>query len=921
MRFLLCIILLNIPFTLIASSTYEKALTAYNNKLMDDAYIYLKTVLQTDPDDLAGKVLMGKVLMHKQYFSGGITLLYEAQSEGADINLFISDLGNALMLMKNYTDVIELGRDKSLNKENRLTWYLLSATAYHKLKNNEQARKYYNNALDLSPKSDRALASFAAFELSQKNYILAQNLITRALELYPEQSRIWNLKGSFLQSKKLYPQALLAYEKAYSLNNNDPIVQRSLANSYTHAGRFDEALLLVDKVLLTTPEDGMAKLLQSQLLSNTAKLDEAKEVLNDISLKLSLYSNEHKNENSTLKYIAGTAAYLQNDIELAQKELLAYLHDQPEDLAAINMLVDIYNRQNQKDEVLALLESKEKLIMKNLALASKLINLYLTNRKIYKAEKLLKELEKEHGEKLTYILAKVSYLTKLERYSDAITLMNKHQPQQFSSEFLLTKGLVYRADHKLEQANDIANRLLAEFPLNSNFLTFKGVILLQEQQWAEAITIFEQLLINKPEDFNSQFNIATAKAALKQYIEAKTIVNKLLETQGEFIPLRMLSAKINRDTQNPQLALDTLIDITKSNSTNAAASYLLIDIYIQLGDFEAALVESERLTRLVFLNPKYIKQKIIIHLALNQHQEANKQIRLLEGLVKGPVEIYQVSQLYNKTGDISAEKLSLERAAGLDPKSLIIKLALVNVDIVLKEHKLADKTLKSVEKKYPNNANVQLVRGQLFAAKNELTQAKNCYKKALKLDNNFNQALVNWYQLTLQGVGKKDFTKTTKKILMNKPNNHLMRRLLADHLLTIGELEQAKKQYLILKDISTLPNRASVYNNLANITLKSNPTLAENYILKAISLGGSSASMVDTYGWIKSLQGSYVEGLTLLRRAHAMNSNDPAINYHLGYTLHKLQRNQEAKKELMLALSTELNFYERDEAEKLLSSF
>ena len=184
---------------------------------------------------------------------------------------------------------------------------------------------------------------------------------------------MWHLKGQLYIDKKDNNNALKAFETAYNIDNNDPIVQRALANAYTNAGQFDEALVLVDKILLNTPDDPMAKLLQSELLANTAKFEEAKAVLADISQKLSLYTDQQKNTNASLTYVAGAAAYLQNDFEVAQKELLAYLRDVPQDFAAIKMLVVIYSRQNQQDKALDLLETKEAVSYTHLTLPTKRI--------------------------------------------------------------------------------------------------------------------------------------------------------------------------------------------------------------------------------------------------------------------------------------------------------------------------------------------------------------------------------------------------------------------------------------------------------------------------------------------------------------------------------------------------------------------
>ena len=125
-----------------------------------------------------------------------------------------------------------------------------------------------------------------------------------------------------------------------------------------------------------------------------------------ILAKSYLCTDKQKNTNASLTYVAGSAAYLQNDFEVAQKELLAYLRDVPQDFAAIKMLVDIYLRQNQQDKALDLLETKEAIIIENLPLAARLIDLYLNNQKIYKAERLITNLETEFKNSPTLILKK-----------------------------------------------------------------------------------------------------------------------------------------------------------------------------------------------------------------------------------------------------------------------------------------------------------------------------------------------------------------------------------------------------------------------------------------------------------------------------------------------------------------------------------
>ena len=339
---------------------------------------------------------------------------------------------------------------------------------------------------------------------------------------------------------------------------------------------------------------------------------------------------------------------------------------------------------------------------------------------------------------------------------------------------------------------------------------------------------------------------------------------------------------------------------------------------MQQSEFELALNELDKLNKVVFLNPAYIKQKIEIYLALNDLKQATKQIEILEGLVDSPRELYELSQLYTRTNKPLKAKETLQRAQVLAPSSLLIQLQLIKLDIQLNLFEEANAALTAIEKTDSKNPNVLLVRGDLLLQQKQLSLASNKYAQALALDNNFTQALAKLYQITTLGFGQAAFENISTDILAKNKNFHFMRNLLADHYLNTGNTTKAKSHYEILKEVDNLPSKPLVLNNLANILLKEDLDLAEKYAFEALSLDDSSAAILDTYGWIQALQGKFEEALTTLRRAYTMNSNDPAINYHIGYTLLKLDRTTEAQRELQRALASEINFYERDEAQALI---
>lgn len=918
MRLIFPFLLILSSFTVTAADDYEKALLAFEKNNTKEAYVHLKNSLKNQPDNLPAQILMGKVLLLQEFYSDGIDIFREALDQGADINLVLNDLGHALMVTEQYDQVIELGKDKPLSKEGQLIWRLLSANAYSSLNEIVSARSAFEKALTIDSNDMRALSAFASFELNQKNVIPAKNLIDKVVSLYPNDSRVWNLTGQYYD--KIYEQAnaLTAYEKAYKINAEDPMVQRKLTYAYTNSGQYDKALSLIKKILVATPLDPYAKLLKSQLLTYTNRSEESQNILRDISEKLSRLTDAQKHSNISLAYVAGSAAYFQGKFELAQKELLFYIKERPEDLSGINILTDIYLQQGQTDNALDLLESKISIINSDLRLSLTLVDLYLNKNKLFKTDRIIAQLEENYKNYPKVITTRAKWLAKSSLYVEALTLLDNNTPQVFDASYTLTKGLIYKEQGDLEKASEIADILLESDAANSDYLTFRGALFLQQKKWQNAIVTFEKILINKPNDFTTLFNIATASAAIQNYQKAKEFIAKLIALQPNQIQLKILIAKLERDTGSISIAIKLFEDIVITNKTNTQAIEALQMIYFNQGDFNAALSESDKLTKLTFLNPEYIKQRAKIYLALNKLEDARKQLGLLQGIVKSPSELYELSQLQLQLNDIDNAKTSIAKALLLEPKILFLRLALVNIEMALGNIDKAATQLKSIEKDHKNNPNVLLMQGNLFMKESKYLLAQNKFHTALFMDNHFGLALTRLYELTEHGVGGADFSILLEDILEKYPNKHLMRNLLADYLINIKDFQNAKSHYEKLSVVNDWPNKASIFNNLAYISISSDLENAEMYAKKALDLNDSSPSIIDTYGWVLSLRGNYDESLKMLRKAFSMNSNDPSISYHLGYTLDKLGRVEEAKQELMKATSSTNIFIEYNDAVSLL---
>ena len=118
----------------------------------------------------------------------------------------------------------------------------------------------------------------------------------------------------------------------------------------------------------------------------------------------------------------------------------------------------------------------------------------------------------------------------------------------------------------------------------------------------------------------------------------------------------------------------------------------------------------------------------------------------------------------------------------------------------------------------------------------------------------------------------------------------------------------------------SLPNKAFLLNNLANIYAKHDADKALKYVEDALALQPNSAALIDTKGWLLSLSDDYQQGLSLLRQAYTLDSSDPSVQYHIAYTLNKLGRQEEARAILQKHQTLNKTFREQPDAQTLMQS-
>jgi putative PEP-CTERM system TPR-repeat lipoprotein len=911
-------------FSVYASSLgdYEKALTSYNAKQYDEAFIHLKNSLQQDPDNLVAKILMGQLLLINGYLSAAEIEFYEALEQGADINIIAEPLGNTLLLQNKYRDILDLNYADELVNQQKIKWLQIRASACIRLKQYSCAEKAYEDSLVIDPNSIMSLNGLASLALFQKQYSVADAYIGQALAISETDATTWRQKGQLARVNGDIDKAIEYFQQALQLNNDDPLTLRGLADLYLESNDFDGARTFVNQIIEKTPDDPLAILLSSWLDSKDKSKPVNNERLNKLNAILSSLGPEVIAEQPELLYISGLTAFFNGNTEQASKDFAKYLTKNPNDIQAVILLSRTYMATQQNKQALLLLEKHQNKLLENLDSALLLGELFINANRSFKAQSLVEELEQVYPKDPRLQLFKIKLMMVRGKQEEALAILDSNLAQNLSNPtFLFTYSMLNLQAGNKDKALEGANDLIKLYPDDANFLNLKAGILIRLNKLDTAIALIDKTLSLEPNLFPAKFNLASIYSRKGDLQQSNELIESLLKVSPTH--LQVLTLQAHNFVANNQLqeAINIYSDIMVLNPRDNYSKSQLASINMRMGDYDKALYHLDRLLAENFDNVDYQLQKAQVLLALKRYlelEEILKRVSFYSDLSLDSLVL--TSQLQRAINDYAGAITSLSAAEKLAPDNSFITLDKVKLLIETSQLDDASKIISAIEPRNLENPNFWLVKALYSNALKSETKAIKYLKTALELDPNYHQALVILYNMELRGSKEAGFSKQAKALLAVNPNNILAKNLLAQFYFTKQDFARASTLYAELLEAEIQINKAEIYNKLAIMSVESDLERSAEYIKKAFALNENDEQILDTYGWVLSLQGGYEEGLGLLRKAFARDSSNPEIRYHIGYTLIKLGRVDEAKNELSIAVNVQRPFYNRAKAKDLLNT-
>jgi tetratricopeptide (TPR) repeat protein len=218
-------------------------------------------------------------------------------------------------------------------------------------------------------------------------------------------------------------------------------------------------------------------------------------------------------------------------------------------------------------------------------------------------------------------------------------------------------------------------------------------------------------------------------------------------------------------------------------------------------------------------------------------------------------------------------------------------------------------------KQQPNAAVSHMLLGQVALARQQPAEAIQAFSQAHRLEPS-TESLLRLYAAQVGQVEPRRNLALLQQWLAQRPDDALVRNALAESLVALGRLADARRHYeLLLKQTDA----NAVRNNLAEVLLRLKDPGALALAKEALRREPANSNILDTAGWAYVQAGQAEQALPLLRDALA---RDPAAGtrYHLAQALATLGRRDEALQALRTALADGNAAFDRPAALTLLRS-
>jgi len=499
----------------------------------------------------------------------------------------------------------------------------------------------------------------------------------------------------------------------------------------------------------------------------------------------------------------------------------------------------------------------------------------------------------------------------LDAAINELTKLNIATPGDPQSAGLLITALLRKQDYA--RALDIATKLEAAAPQSPYGPFFQGQLLLHQGKVDGAVSALSRAIAINERFIPAIYERAAALATRGDLKAAEADLNSILSDDPKNMMAEIKIAQLAMQTGQKDKALALLKQTVSAHPDQALPTLMLAGFDMEQGHLDdAAAVVTDFLNK-VPNDASALVMQGRIQLASNKTDNAVTTFHQLANTYPQSPQIWLLlADALAKSGHEKDATSAFQQAVQLAPAMQAAHLGLIELALANKNDAAALSVAQDYAKNLPGPASA-IALARTYATLNRDGDAINVLSQSQAKDPNSETLIMLTTMLRKQGETKEADTMLSDWIAKH-PDDTTVHMAYAGVQLAANPAAAEAQYQLVLK---SQPYNVAALNNMAWLLQQTDPKESLPYAERAAKIAPDSASVLDTLAWTKWLLNDKSGALPLLERAHASDSKNGEITYHLVLALDGNGRHADAKKLLTELLASKRDFEAKKEAEVL----
>ena len=839
------------------------------------AIIVFQNLVRQQPDDAQARYLLGTAQHANGEFAEAERELRRALDLGFDSEKGLVALARSLLLQgmaQKVLDEIPAARDND-NSAYAVEINSIRGLAYLAIGNTDVAEILFKRALEVDPKAVNALLGKARIAAIDNRAAEAESLIDEALGYDARSLDALLMKAELQWALGRAEGARAAFRRVLDVYPANPQAHVSLAWMALRAGQLPAAEHHIRIALKAAPNSSQANYVHGLMEFRRKNLAAAK-----IAVDKVLRFNPGDVPGLLL---AGAIAYAEENYPEAQQWLLRGLQRNPAHLGGRKLYAATVLKMGQISSALDVLIPTLRIAAADRELFTLIGQAYLHAGDHAEAAKYLEQASRlQPNDVKTKFVLGLSQMAagQLTRAMSAVESGLRPDADKSELDALLVAVHVRRGDVlQAEQAWAVLHRKQPDAAVTWQL---KAAILTIKKDLPGARKALEQALMLEPTFVAAAIGLAKLDLDERDPLNARQRLEKILRFDARNVEAMLTLAEIGPAIgASPDEIQGWLTDARKIKPDSVRASVLLARLHLKSHDTNGALrIAQEALKR----HPEQASVLDVLGAAQMTAGDANGAIatfsRLALLMPRSADVLYRLARAQTQTGNDAAAAVTLRKLLQLQSEHPDGLALLADIHVRSGRYDEAVTLARKLQGLDGGVATGHLLEGDAAAASGDLQHARQYYEKALRLAPT-GPALVRMHTVLTRLGNTQEADQLIRRGIKERPGDWHTRLYWADTLLARNNYQEAQSHYLAA--IEHLPDNASVLNNLALTMIQTRDTRARLFAERALVLRPGDPALLDTLGWILTLEGETQRGIELLERAVASAPSQLEPRMHL----------------------------------------